>query len=154
MSKTVKAVPDGMHTVTPHLVCAGADKAIDFYKKAFNAIEHMRMHSPDGKVMHGRVQIGTSQVMIVDEYLEWGSIGPKTLNGSPVTIHLQVENADALLAQAAAAGATVVMPVAEMFWGDRYGVVVDPFGHKWSFGTHVKDVTPEEMQAGMKAGCA
>lgn len=150
---TVKAIPDGMHTLTAHLVCAGASEAIEFYKKAFGARELMRLHSPDGKIMHSRLQIGDSQVMIVDEYPEWGSLGPKSFNGTPVSIHLQVENADAIATQAAAAGAKILVPVAEAFWGDLYGVLEDPFGHKWSVGTHVKDLTPDEIIAAMKTGC-
>lgn len=150
---TVKAVPVGMHTITAHLVCAGASEAIDFYKKAFGALELMRLHSPDGKIMHARLQIGDSQMMIVDEYPEWGSLGPTAFKGTPVTIHLQVENADAIAAQAAAAGAKIIMPVGEAFWGDRYGVLEDPFGHKWSVGTNVKVMTPEEIMAAMKTSC-
>lgn len=149
MSK-VKAIPEGKRTVTPHIVCAGAAAAIEFYKKAFNASELWRLPAPNGKLMHACIQIGDSQIMLVDEMPEWNSIGPKALKGTPVTIHLYVEDADALAQQAAAAGATVVMPVAEMFWGDRYGVLEDPFGHRWSVATHVRDVTPEEMQQAMK----
>lgn len=157
MNRNVKPVPDGMRTVTPHLVCANAAAAIDFYRKAFGAREAMRMPGPDGRLMHAAVEIGDSRVMLVDEMPEWGALGPKTLGGSPVTIHLAVENVDATVERAVAAGATVKMPVADMFWGDRYGVVVDPFGHSWSVATHIRDMTPEEMaEAGRKAmgaGC-
>ena len=138
----VKPIPTGMRTVTPHLVCAGAAEAIEFYKKAFKAEEQGRMPAPDGKLMHAHIKIGDSSVMLVDEFLEWGSFGPKSLKGSPVTIHLYVENADATFERAIAAGGKVKMPMADMFWGDRYGIVVDPFGHQWSIATHIKDMTP------------
>lgn len=146
----VKAVPDGMRTVTPHLVCAGAAEAIEFYKKAFGAVEMMRLPGPDGRLVHGCVRIGDSQVMLVDEFPEWGSLGPKALKGTAVTIHLQVDDVDAVVAQAVAAGAKVKMPVQDMFWGDRYGQVEDPYGHSWSVATHTRDVTPEEIQKAMQ----
>lgn len=149
----VKPIPEGMHAVTPHLVCAGAAEAIDFYKKAFGAVELFRMPGPDGKLMHAEIRIGDSTLMLADEQPEWGSKGPKTLNGSPVVIHLYVENADAVFDQAIAAGATSTMPMADMFWGDRYGMITDPFGHSWSIATHIRDVTPEEMAAASKPGC-
>ena len=149
----VKPIPDGMHTVTPHLVCAGASDAIEFYKKAFNAVETSRMPGPGGKLMHAAVKVGDSTVMLVDESPEWGMLGPKSLKGTPITIHLYVENADAFAAQAAKAGATVVMPVADMFWGDRYGVLEDPFGHRWSVATHTRDMTEEQMQQEMQKMC-
>jgi PhnB protein len=154
MSK-VKAIPDGMHAITPHLVCAGAADAIEFYKKAFNAVEETRMPGPNGRLMHALIRIGGSAVMLVDEMPEWGSLGPKALKGSPVTIHLYVEDADAAVARAVSAGAKVTMPVADMFWGDRYGQLEDPFGHRWSVATHTRDMTPEEMMAAMQsmAGC-
>jgi PhnB protein len=146
----VKPIPEGMHSLTPHLVCAGAGAAIDFYVKAFNAVEVMRMPGPDGRLMHGAVKIGDSMLMLVDEMPEYGALGPKSLKGSPVTIHLCVENVDATVEQAVAAGCTVTMPVADMFWGDRYGQIEDPFGHKWSVATHIRDVTPEEMAKAME----
>lgn len=149
----VKAIPEGMHSVTPHLVCAGAADAIGFYKQAFGAVELARMAGPDGKLMHAEIRIGNSVLMLADEFPEWGSIGPKTLKGSPVVIHLYVEDADAIYTQATAAGATVIMPLQDMFWGDRYGQVEDPFGHRWSIATHVRDVSPEEMQKAAQAGC-
>ena len=146
----VKPVPEGMHSVTPHLVCAGAAAAIEFYKKAFGAVELTRMPGPQGKLMHASIRIGDSAVMLVDESPEWGMLGPKSLKGSPVTIHLYVEDADAFVARAVKAGAKVTMPVDDMFWGDRYGKIEDPFGHHWSVGTHVRDVSNEEMQQAMK----
>jgi len=143
-------IPSGMHSVTPHLVCAGAANAIEFYKKAFGAEEQARLPGPDGKIMHAAVKIGDSTVMLVDEMPEWGSLGPKALKGSPVTIHLYVDDADRFVERAAKAGAKVTMPVAEQFWGDRYGKLEDPFGHHWSVATHVRDVTPEEMKKAMQ----
>jgi uncharacterized glyoxalase superfamily protein PhnB len=146
---SVKPVPDGMHALTPHIVCAGAAEAIDFYKKAFDAVELSRMPGPNGKLMHGAVRIGDSVLMLTDEMPEWGSLGPLALKGSPVVLHLYVPDADAAFAQAVAAGCTVTLPVADMFWGDRYGQVVDPYGHRWSIATHLKDMTPEQMAEGM-----
>jgi PhnB protein len=150
MSKT-KAIPEGMHSVTPHLVCADAAGAIEFYKKAFNATEVARLPGPNGKLMHASIRIGDSAVMLVDEMPEHGSLGPKALKGSPVIIHLYVEDADAVAAQAVAAGAKALMPVSEMFWGDRYGQIEDPFGHRWSIATHVRDVPAEEWPKAMQA---
>jgi PhnB protein len=147
---SVKPIPEGMHTVTPHLVCAGAGAAIDFYKKAFGATETSRMPGPGGKLMHASILIGDSAVMLVDEMPEWGSLGPKALKGSPVVIHLYVDDVDAFTARAVAAGAKVTMPVADMFWGDRYGQLEDPFGHRWSVATHVRDVSPADMQQAMQ----
>jgi len=149
MANAVKPVPDGMHSLTPHLVCAEAADAIEFYKKAFKAVETARLPGPDGKLMHAMVRIGDSALMLVDEHPQCGMLGPKTLKGSPVTIHLYVENVDATVAQAVAAGAKVTMPVADMFWGDRYGVLEDPFGHHWSVATHTRDLSSDEIRQGM-----
>jgi uncharacterized glyoxalase superfamily protein PhnB len=146
MSESQKPDGLGMHTVTPHLVCAGGGAAIDFYKKAFNAEEIARFLTPQGKLMHGCVRIGDSLVMLADEFPEWGSLGPKARNGSSVTIHLNVADADRQFRQAVDAGCEVAMPLEDMFWGDRYGVVKDPFGHSWSIATHVRNVSPEEIQ--------
>jgi uncharacterized glyoxalase superfamily protein PhnB len=146
----VKPIPEGMHSVTPHLVCAGAAEAIEFYKKAFGAVEGARLPGPDGKLMHAMIRIGDSAVMLVDEMPQWGALGPKSLKGSPVTIHLYVEDVDAVVKRAVSLGARVTMPVDDMFWGDRYGKLEDPFGHHWSIGTHKRDVTPEEMQQAMR----
>ncbi len=142
----LKPVPEGMHTVTPHLVCGGAAEAIEFYKKAFGAVETGRLAGPQGKLLHARIRIGDSDVMLVDEFPDWGSFGPHSLKGSPVALHLYVEDADAFFACAVAAGAKVTMPLDDMFWGDRYGTLEDPFGHRWSVATHVRDVSPEEMR--------
>ena len=145
-----KHIPEGMHSVTPHLVCAGAAKAIDFYARAFGATELGRLPAPDGKLMHAAIRIAGSTVMLVDEMPEWGALGPKALKGSPVTVHLYVEDVDAFVARAVKEGAKVTMPVADQFWGDRYGKIEDPFGHSWSVATHLRDVTPEEMQRAMQ----
>jgi len=146
----VKPVPDNMHTVTPHLICAGAADAIEFYKKAFNAVEEVRLPGPKGRIMHAQIRIEGSAVMLVDEMPEWGAMGPRSLKGSPVTIHIFVPDVDAFVDRAVAAGAKVTMPVADMFWGDRYGKIEDPFGHHWSVGTHVRDVSMEEAQQAMQ----
>jgi PhnB protein len=148
---TTKAIPEGMHTVTPHLICAGAAGAIDFYKQAFNAIEISRLPGPNGALMHASIRIGDSTVMLTDEMPQRGALGPKSLNGSPVTIHLYVDDADAFAQQAVRAGAKSTMPVTDMFWGDRYGQVEDPFGHRWSIATHVRDLTPAEIRKAMEA---
>jgi uncharacterized glyoxalase superfamily protein PhnB len=145
----VKPIPQGMHSVTPHLVCAGAADAIEFYKKAFDAVELTRLPGPNGKLMHASIRIGDSTVMLSDDFPEMGSSGPKALKGSPVTIHIYAEDVDKLAAQATAAGAKITMPVSDMFWGDRYGQLEDPFGHRWSIATHVRDVTPDEIQKAM-----
>ena len=154
MSK-VKAIPDGMHSLTPYLVCRGAAAAIDFYGRAFGAIELFRLPGPDGRLMHACVRIGDSQLFLADEMPEHGALGPQALKGTPVTLHLQVEDADAVFARAVQAGATVSMPLADMFWGDRFGQVTDPFGHHWSVATHMREVSREEMVAAMQAqsGC-
>lgn len=140
-----------MPTVTPHLVCAGAARAIDFYKKAFGAEEVMRLEGPDGSLWHALLLIGGAPLMLVDEFPDMGSMGPKALKGSPVTIHLNVPDADAFVERAVKAGATVTMPLADAFWGDRYGQIEDPFGHRWSVATHIKDMTLEEIKAAMPA---
>lgn len=139
-------IPVGMHSLTPHLICAGASDAIAFYQAAFGAVELSRLPAPNGTLMHAMLRIGDSALMLVDECPEMGVRGPKTLNGSPVTVHLYVDDVDAVVAQAVAAGATVTMPVADMFWGDRYGRLADPFGHHWSVATHIRDMTPEEIR--------
>ena len=149
-ARSTQPIPPGMHTVTPHLICAGASDAIDFYKRAFGAVELSRMPGSDGRIMHASIRIGDSVIMLNEEMPEWGALGPKALKGSPVTIHLYLEEADAAFEKAVGAGAKVTMPLDDMFWGDRYGKLEDPFGHQWSIGTHVRDVTPEEMQAAMK----
>src|ERR1700710_1219463 len=150
----VKPVPDGYHTVTPHLVCAGASDAIAFYKKAFGAAELMRLPTPEGRVMHASIRIGDSIVMLNDEFPEMGAVGPKALKGSPVTIHLFVDDVDTSFKRAVKAGATVKMPLQDMFWGDRYGLLEDPFGHNWSMATHKANLTHKEIQEAAKNACA
>jgi PhnB protein len=149
MSQPAKPPAECMHSLTPHLVCADAIGAIDFYQRAFGAVELMKLVAPNGQLVHGGLRIGDSMLMLAEECPDWGSLGPKTLGGSPVVIHLNVPDVDAAIAKAEAAGATVTMPAADMFWGDRYGQVLDPYGHRWSIATHIKDMTPEEIHEGM-----
>lgn len=146
----VKPIQDGMRTVTPHLVCAGAATAIAFYKEALGAEEVMRLPMLDGKIGHAMLRLGDSMLMLSDEFPQWDSPSPATLRGSPVTIHLAVDDVDAVYARAIEAGAMPRMEPAEMFWGDRYGVITDPFGHHWAIATHVRDVPLEEMQAAIR----
>ncbi len=138
---------EGHCGMIPHLVIRDAAKAIEFYKKAFGAVEQMRMPMPDGKIMHACLKIGDSSFFLADEFPDAGGYkSPLTLGGTSVTLNLNVADADAVFAQAVAAGAKVQMPLADMFWGDRYGVLVDPFGHQWAVATHKEDVSPEEMK--------
>ncbi|QOY93166.1 VOC family protein [Massilia sp. UMI-21] len=148
----VKPVEDGMHTITPHLTCAGAAEAIAFYARAFGAVEVMRLPGPAGKLAHAAVRIGDSMLMLADEFPDWDTTGPAALGGTPVTIHLALPDVDSAFARAVEAGAIARMAPADMFWGDRYGVVEDPFGHRWSMATHIRDVSPEEMAAAMQQG--
>ena len=146
MAKTVKAIPEGCRSVTPHLVVRGAARAIEFYRRAFGAEEAMRIPSRDGqKVMHAELRIGDSLVFLNDEFPEMGARAPESLGGTPVTLHLYVQDADAVFARAVAAGARPLMPLQDMFWGDRYGKLADPFGHEWAIATHKEDLTPEEI---------
>jgi len=158
MSKSAQPIPTGHENLIPHLVCDPCSEAIEFYKKAFGAEEIHRMPAPDGrKIMHAAIRIGKSFVFLVDDFPEFcggKSQTPTALSGTPVTIHRYVEDCDAAIKRAQEAGATVLMPAMDMFWGDRYGVVTDPYGHKWSIATHIKDLTPEQMQAGMKEAFA
>ena len=144
-AKKVSPVPKGYHTATPYLVCRGAAEAIEFYKKAFGARELLRMPMPDGRVAHAEIQIGDSRVMLGDESPEQGARAPQTVGGTPVHIFLYLKDVDKTFAQATGAGATVEMPPMDMFWGDRYCKVQDPFGHKWNMATHIEDLTPKEM---------
>ena len=152
----VQKIPADMHTITPHLVCRGAADAIEFYKRAFGATELVRMPVPDGggKLMHAMIRIGDSHVMLVDEFPDWNSIGPQDLPNSPVTLHYYVEDIDAAFGKAIDAGAKTVMQPQDMFWGDRYGVLRDPFGHNWSLATHIRDVSPEEALEASKTAMA
>jgi len=148
---TVKPIPEGMHSLTPHLTCRNASAAIDFYKQALGAKELNRSLVPGGKIIHAVLQIGDSRMFVNDEFPEMGAPGPAVGARSPVTIHLQVPNVDEVFQRAVNAGAKVTMPVMDMFWGDRYGKFEDGFGHEWSVATHIKDVTPAEMEAAMKS---
>lgn len=153
MTEHVDPIPEGYSSLTPHLVIRGAAKAIEFYKQAFDAEEICRMPAPDGeRLMHAEIRIGNSHLMICDEFAEWGQArSPETLGGSPITLALYVPNVDDVFARAVEAGGKEVMAVADQFWGDRYGKLVDPFGHEWSVATHIKNVTPEEMNAAAEA---
>jgi uncharacterized glyoxalase superfamily protein PhnB len=149
----VRAIPEGFHTLTPHLVVRGGVQAIEFYKKAFGAEEIMRMPMPDGKAIgHAELRIGDSIFFLADEFPQCKS--PQTLGGSPVTLSLYVEDCDQVFNRAVAAGAEVRMPPADMFWGDRYGQLTDPFGHVWALSTHKEDVPPDEMARRAKAAFA
>jgi PhnB protein len=142
---SVKAKPDGYHSITPYLVVKGASAAIDFYKKAFGAQEHFRLGGPDGKIGHAELKIGDSVVMLADEAPQMGALAPPTIGGSPVRILLYVDNVDEVVPRAVAAGAKIVRPVADQFYGDRAGGIEDPFGHHWHVATHKEDVSPDEM---------
>jgi PhnB protein len=144
--------PAYMHVLSPHLVCAGAADAIAFYKAAFDATEMIRLAGPEGKLMHASICVNGSSVMLVDENPAFGMLSPKSLKGSPVTIHLIVKDVDAVVRQATDAGATVKMPVQDMFWGDRYGLIEDPFGHLWSVATPQRaPMTAAELAAAAQA---
>lgn len=148
MATKARTIPEGFHTLTPHLTVKNAEKALDFYKKAFGAEVLNVSHMPDGRVMHATVRIGDSMLMLNDEFPEMG--GQRATNEGNVTIHAYFENVDDIFQKALAAGATQKMPLADQFWGDRYGQVVDPFGIRWSLGTHIRDVTPDEMKKTME----
>jgi PhnB protein len=142
----VKPIPDDYPRVCAYLHVDGADAAIGFYRQVFGAVERLRMADPDGRIGHAELQIGDSVVMLADEYPESGILGPKSLGGTPVTLSVYVEDADATMAKATAGGAKVTRPLRDRFYGDRSGTFKDPFGHVWSVQTHVEDVSPEEMQ--------
>ena len=148
MPAKAKKIPEGFHTLTPHLMIREAAKAIEFYKKAFGAKEVYRMPGPEGSesVLHAELLIGSSKLLLADDCPEMGRKSPTALGGSPVMIHIYVEDADSFFKKAVEAGATVTMPLENMFWGDRYGTLQDPFGHHWGVGTHLEDVSPAEMQ--------
>ena len=154
-SKTADKKPNGIDrfapTLAPHLTCRDAAKAIDFYKKAFGAEELMRLPGPDGRLMHGAVRINGAMVMLNDEMPEHGALSPLALKGTSVTLHLNVPDVDRWYDRAVKAGAKATMPVADMFWGDRYGIVTDPFGHAWSIATHQKDMTVDEIKEALKS---
>jgi PhnB protein len=141
----VKAVPEGYHAVTPYLIVDGAARALEFYRQAFGAAERMRLAAPGGKIGHAEIAIGGSTIMLADEHPEMGYRGPRAIGGTPVSIHLYVENVDEMFPRAVAAGATVLQPVKDQFYGDRSGTLRDPFGHVWNIATHKEDLSPEEM---------
>jgi uncharacterized glyoxalase superfamily protein PhnB len=153
-----RAIPAEHQGLIPHLTCDGCAEAIEFYKKAFGAKEISRAPAPDGRrIMHAEIRIGDRPLFLNDDFPEFcggKAASPTALGGTPVTIHRYVENCDAAIERAEKAGATVKMPAADMFWGDRYGVVIDPFGHSWSIATHIRDLTPEQMAKGMEEAFA
>jgi PhnB protein len=154
MKPPVKPIPDGYHTTTPYLIISGAAKAIEFYQRAFGATELMRAPGPGGRIMHAEIKIGDSIIMLSDEAPEMGFRSPQSLGGSAAMIVLSVENVDALSNQAIAAGAKVLRPVANQFYGDRSGTFADPFGHIWTISTHIEDLTLEEIEKRIpKKGC-
>ena len=149
MSGNVKAIPEGYGTITPHIIVKNGEEAIEFYKKAFGAEEIFRMPGPGGKgVMHAELKIGNSRVMLDDERPQGNCRSPQSQGGTTFVVHLYVENADAAFDRATKAGAKVEMPLMDAFWGDRYGMLSDPFGHHWSIATHIKDLTPAEIEKG------
>lgn len=151
MSNNVHYQPEGYHTATPYLVIDGAARAIEYYAKAFGATEVMRMNLPGGKVGHAEIQIGDSRIMLSDESEEWGTRGPASIGGTPVSIMLYVADSDAVFAQAISAGGKELMPVQDQFYGDRSGTLVDPFGHKWHISTNKERVPPEELKKRLEA---
>jgi PhnB protein len=149
-----KAIPDGYHSVTPYLAVDGAENAIKFYEQAFGAKERTRMQSPDGKIAHAEIEIGDSVVMLSDPLPDFVTKSPRELGGTSASIMLYVEDVDATIQQAIDAGATLEREIEDQFWGDRFGAVVDPYGHMWSIATHVEDVPPEEMAKRAEAAIA
>ena len=145
MAKKAQAIPKGYHTVTPNLVVAGAVRAIDFYKKAFGAVELMRREGPEGATAHAEIRIGDSVVMLADEMVEQNARGPKAIGGTSVGFFIYGDNVDASWKRALDAGATAIVPLADQFWGDRSGLIEDPFGHRWWLAQHTQDLTPEEI---------
>lgn len=146
MASSVRGIPEGYHSLTPYLAVDDGARAIAFYQEAFGATEVMRMPRPDGKVGHAELQIGDSRIMLADEYPDMGFRSPKTYGGSPVGLHLYVEDVDAVARQAVAAGAKELRPVKDQFYGDRTGSFEDPFGHVWHIATHKEDLSPDELK--------
>ena len=142
----VKPIPDGYHSVTPYLILHDATAALEFYKKAFGAVELLRMPAPGGRIGHAEIKIGDSPVMLADENLDINARSARTIGGSPISLMVYVPNVDAVVAQAVAAGGKLVRPVADQFYGDRTGGVDDPFGFHWYIATHVEDVPPDELE--------
>ena len=144
---SVQPIPSGYHSVTPYIIVHDAKAAIEFYKNAFGATEILRLDGPEGKLSHAEIKIGNSHVMLADEHPEFGAISPKTLGGTASSLMIYTEDADVLFAQAIAAGAAEKRPLQDQFYGDRSGVVEDPFGHSWSIATHIEDLSQEEVEA-------
>ena len=142
----LKPIPDGYHAVTPYLIVNAGAKALEFYARAFGAIERLRIDGTGGKIGHAEITIGDSYVMLADEHPEVDALSPQTVGGTPVSLHLYVEDVDAVVARAVAAGATLTRPVADQFYGDRVGGIVDPFGHRWFIATHKEDLTSDELR--------
>jgi PhnB protein len=151
---SVKPIPDGYHSITPFLTVRDAARAIEFYKNAFGAVDRGIMKGPDGKIMHAEMMIGDSIIMLSDEFPEFGALSPQTTGGAGMGLHIYVDGVDAAFDRAVKAGAEVEMPVMDQFWGDRYGKLKDPFGHKWSIATHTADLSLEEMKSGMDEAMA
>ncbi len=151
---SAKPIPEGYHTITPYLTVRDAAKAIEFYKQAFGAEVRGVMNGPDGKVMHAEMKIGDSVIMLADEFPEFGALSPQSVGGSASGLHIYTVNVDDAFQRAVKAGAQVEMPVSDQFWGDRYGKLKDPFGHKWSIATHVKDMSADEMKQSMEDAMA
>lgn len=151
MATKPQTIPTGYHTFTPYINVKGAEQAIEFYKRAFGAREVGRLSMPDGTIGHAEIEIGDSKIMLAEENADWGNVGPQTLGGSPVTLCLYVDDVDAVYAKALQEGAqrTGDMEVKDQFYGDRSGSLTDPFGHKWTIMTHIRDVSFEEMQQQM-----
>ena len=147
----VKPKPDGYSTVTPYLYIKGATAAIDYYKKVFGAQEIMRLEAPGGMIGHAELKIGDSIIMLGDENPQWGTKSPTTLGGSATGMHVYVDDVDSVIQVAVDAGAQLIRPVKDQFYGDRSGTVIDPFGHIWSVATHIEDVSPEELNKRMAA---
>lgn len=145
MSKEVTPVPDGFHTLTPHIVVKNADDALDFYANAFGAVVDRIQRTPDGKVMHAAVRIGDSMLLLNEEFPQWGVVGPETLEGTPVTIHMYCANVDASWERARKAGCRIGMELLNTAWGDRYGMLLDPFGHHWALAQRIENLTAEQI---------
>jgi PhnB protein len=146
MTNTVKAIPEGYHSVTPYIVVDDAARAIEFYRKAFGASELMRMPAPDGRIGHAEIRIGDSRIMLADEFPDMGARSPRAIGGSPVHLYLYVEDVDAMTGKALASGARALRPVKDQFYGDRSGTIEDPFGHIWHVSTHKEDMPPDELK--------
>lgn len=150
ITTNVKPIPDGYHSLTPYLIIKDAPKAIEFYKKVFEAKERLRLDTPDGKLMHAELEIGDSVLMLADEYPEMNVLSPKSVGGASVCVHLYVKDVDVVFNRAISAGSESLRPVADQFFGDRSGSLMDPFGHMWSIATHKEDVSPQEMDMRFK----